>query len=45
MPCFILCLYGLAYLNRAGIEALKYTKDTKFPGGECVPHTHAHTHT
>ncbi len=34
MPCFILCLYGLAFLNKAGIHALDYTKDTKYPAGE-----------
>jgi predicted amidohydrolase YtcJ len=34
VPCFILCLYGLAFLNAAGVKALNYSKDTKYPGGQ-----------
>jgi predicted amidohydrolase YtcJ len=33
-PCFILYLYSLGYLNKAGIEALGYDETTYYPGGE-----------
>lgn len=33
-PVFVMYLYGLGFLNKAGIKALGYTKDTKYPGGE-----------
>jgi len=31
-PVFITYLYGKAFLNKKGIEVLKYTKDTKYEG-------------
>jgi len=31
-PVFITYLYGKAFLNKKGIEVLKYTKDTKYDG-------------
>jgi predicted amidohydrolase YtcJ len=31
-PVFITYLYGKAFLNRKGIEVLKYSKDTKYDG-------------
>jgi len=34
VPCFILYLYGLAFINKAAIKLLNYTKETKYPGGE-----------
>lgn len=34
VPCFILYLYGLAFINKAAIKALNYTKETHYPGGE-----------
>jgi predicted amidohydrolase YtcJ len=34
VPCFILYLYGLAFINKAAIKAINYTKDTKYAGGE-----------
>ncbi|HAS41773.1 MAG TPA: amidohydrolase [Microscillaceae bacterium] len=33
-PVYILYLYSLGYLNKKGVETLKYDKNTKFPGGE-----------
>ncbi len=33
-PVFVMYLYSLGYLNRKGVEALGYSKATKFPGGE-----------
>lgn len=33
-PVFVLYLYTKAFVNRAGIKALGYTKNTKFPEGE-----------
>lgn len=33
-PVFVMYLYGLGFLNKAGIKTLGYTKDTKYPGGE-----------
>ncbi|HWP93342.1 MAG TPA: amidohydrolase [Thermodesulfobacteriota bacterium] len=33
-PVFVMYLYSLGFLNKAAIEALGYTKDTKYPGGE-----------
>ena len=33
-PVFVMYLYGLGFLNKAGIKALGYTKDTRYPGGE-----------
>ena len=32
-PIFFLCLYGLGYLNKTGVETLGYNKDTKFTDG------------
>lgn len=32
-PVFVLYLYSKAFLNSAGLKALNYSKDTKFPGG------------
>jgi len=34
VPCFILYLYGLAFINKAAIKTLNYTKETKYGGGE-----------
>ncbi|WP_413585604.1 amidohydrolase [Bdellovibrio sp. HCB274] len=33
-PVFVMYLYSKAFLNSAGVKALNYTKETKFPGGE-----------
>ncbi|THC39615.1 amidohydrolase [Massilia sp. Mn16-1_5] len=33
-PVFILYLYGLGFLNQKGVQALGYTKETKFKDGE-----------
>jgi predicted amidohydrolase YtcJ len=33
-PVFVMYLYSKAFMNDAGVKALKYNKDTKFPGGE-----------
>ncbi|WP_413558962.1 amidohydrolase [Bdellovibrio sp. HCB209] len=33
-PVFVMYLYSKAFLNEAGVKALNYTKDTKFPDGE-----------
>lgn len=33
-PVYILYLYSLGYLNKKGVETLKYDQSTKFPGGE-----------
>lgn len=33
-PVYILYLYSLGYLNKKGVETLKYDANTKFPGGE-----------
>lgn len=32
-PVFVMYLYSLGMLNRAGIEAVGYSKDTHYPGG------------
>lgn len=32
-PVFVMYLYSKAFINKAAIKALNYTKDTKFPGG------------
>ncbi|MFS4459164.1 amidohydrolase [Bdellovibrio sp. HCB2-146] len=32
-PVFVMYLYSKAFINKAAIQALNYTKDTKFPGG------------
>jgi predicted amidohydrolase YtcJ len=32
-PVFVMYLYGLGYLNKAGVKALGYDKNTKYPGG------------
>jgi Predicted metal-dependent hydrolase with the TIM-barrel fold len=33
-PVFVLYLYSKAFINAAALKELKYTKETKFPGGE-----------
>jgi predicted amidohydrolase YtcJ len=32
-PVFVLYLYSKAFINKAALKELKYTKNTKFPGG------------
>eukprot|EP01088_Endostelium_zonatum_P001038 TRINITY_DN11306_c0_g1_i1.p1 TRINITY_DN11306_c0_g1~~TRINITY_DN11306_c0_g1_i1.p1 ORF type:complete len:579 (-),score=124.89 TRINITY_DN11306_c0_g1_i1:45-1781(-) len=35
-PCFILYLYGLAFINKSAIQLLNYSQNTSYPGGEVV---------